>query len=101
MIKINSKNKHKKAVRVKKEKKKKEISIERNVVCPVCGFKTHRLLLGGKNAICINIKCNVSKFTVQDFDPSIVINIPKVVRVQTRGKDSVELNRGKSFNNSR
>ncbi len=35
--------------------------------CPECGIKTSRVLLAGKQAICINIKCPVTKFTVQDF----------------------------------
>lgn len=37
--------------------------------CPGCKVKTRVLLLGGKQGMCNNIKCNINKFTVQDFAP--------------------------------
>jgi hypothetical protein len=37
--------------------------------CPECKVVTHVLLLAGKQGLCKNIKCNITKFTVQDFDP--------------------------------
>ena len=40
------------------------------VKCPECGFATSRIFLAGKQALCINRKCSIDKFTVQSFDPS-------------------------------
>ena len=36
--------------------------------CPECGTKTSRVFLAGKQALCINSECPVTKFTVQDFE---------------------------------
>jgi len=56
------------------------------VKCPECKVKTQRVFLHGKQALCINSKCVVSKFTVQDFDN------------KKGGKDNGKKNQ--SFNNS-
>ena len=42
-------------------------SVIRAPKCPNCQTKTHRVILAGKQAICINSECPVTKFTVQDF----------------------------------
>lgn len=55
--------------------------------CPSCHTKTHRVLLAGKQAICINNKCTVSRFTVQNFGG------PKYIKSNTN-------KRNKSYNNS-
>lgn len=41
----------------------------RDVECPECKELTFRLIQGGKQAICNNLKCNTDIFTVQDFNP--------------------------------
>lgn len=56
------------------------------VKCPNCKVKTRRVFLSGKQALCINGKCYVTKFTVQDFDD------------KKGGKDDGKKNQ--SFNNS-
>jgi uncharacterized protein (UPF0212 family) len=56
------------------------------VKCPWCGTATSRTFLAGKQALCINSKCKIDKFTVQDFDP------------KKKGKDNGKKN--KSYNNS-
>ena len=37
------------------------------VKCPECKTDTYRVILAGKQALCINSKCPIQKFTVQDF----------------------------------
>ncbi len=41
---------------------------EEIVHCPECDIKTHRVFLHGKQAICINKNCPITKFTVQGYD---------------------------------
>ena len=38
------------------------------VKCPDCGVETYRIFLTGKQALCINRKCPIDKFTVQAFE---------------------------------
>jgi len=59
---------------------------EEAVECPECKVKTHRVFLHGKQAICINNKCNIDRFTVQHFD-------------DTKGRKD-DGKRNQSFNNS-
>lgn len=58
--------------------------------CPACKTKTTRVVLAGKQAVCINSKCLVTKFTVKKFDkPGAPIYVKKNPNKP-----------GKSFNNS-
>ena len=46
----------------------------RAVKCPACGTLTPRIFLAGKQALCINSKCNIMKFTVQDYEAKATKN---------------------------
>ena len=59
--------------------------------CPACKTITHRLMLAGKQALCINTKCKVERFTVQAF------NIKDNKAVYITDDQEIE---NKSYNNS-
>jgi len=44
---------------------------DHTVKCPECGYSTSRILLAGKQGICINRKCKVDRFTVQSFKAGV------------------------------
>ena len=46
----------------------KKIKSELAVRCPECKVLTPRVYLAGKQALCINSDCPITKFTVQNFD---------------------------------
>ena len=54
------------------------------VECPDCKTKTYRLLLGGREGVCINRKCKTEIFKVVNFT----------------GGSGAEGNKSKSYNNS-
>lgn len=54
------------------------------IICPSCGIQSKKIFSGGRYAICDNGKCNVTKFTVQDF----------------KGDGNDEGNHNRSYNNS-
>jgi len=64
----------------------KKIISERAVKCPDCGVLTPRVFLAGKQALCINSKCLIERFTVQDYE--------------THKLSKDENRRNKSYNNS-
>ena len=45
----------------------KKITSQRAVRCPKCDTLTPRVFLAGKQALCINSKCSIQRFTVQAY----------------------------------